>query len=117
MRAIAKVTCATFQVVILAIGAIKANSEPGDLFASIDGDPGNGVGSIYKYTPHGLQSTVATGLFALAGWPSTVQGILIASGIFSYLPRCSLITAMESLNLLQKVLKISLRQVSLILAG
>jgi len=62
MRAIAKIIRAAFQVVILTIGSLTANSEPGDLFASIDGDPGNGVGSIYKYTPNGLQSTVATGL-------------------------------------------------------
>jgi hypothetical protein len=62
VRPIAKITCAAFQVVILAIGTLTANSEPGDLFASIDGAPGNGVGSIYKYTPNGVQSTVASGL-------------------------------------------------------
>jgi sugar lactone lactonase YvrE len=67
MRPIAKITCAAFQVVILAIGTLTADSEPGDLFASIDGAPGNGVGSIYKYTPNGLQSTVATGLFRPRG--------------------------------------------------
>lgn len=55
-------TCAAFQVVILVIGTLTANSEPGDLFASIEGAPGNEVGSIYKYSPTGLQSTVATGL-------------------------------------------------------
>lgn len=67
MRAIAKIPCAVVQVVILAIGTLTANSEPGDLFASIDGDPGNGVGSIYKYTRQGLQSTVASGLFRPRG--------------------------------------------------
>lgn len=67
MRAIAKIPCAVVQVVILAIGTFTANGEPGDLFASIDGAPGNGVGSIYKYTPKGLQSTIATGLFRPRG--------------------------------------------------
>src|SRR6266487_333114 len=82
MRAIAKVTCAAFQVVILAIGAVTANSEPGDLFASIDGDPGNGVGSIYKYTPHGLQSTVATGLFRPRGLAFDSAGNLFVATNF-----------------------------------
>jgi DNA-binding beta-propeller fold protein YncE len=62
MRPIAKITYAAFQVVILAIGTLTANSEPGDLFASIDGAPANSVGFIYKYTPKGVQSTVASGL-------------------------------------------------------
>src|SRR4029434_320207 len=62
MRPIAKMCYAAFQVVILAIGTLTANSEPGDLFASIDGAPGNGVGCIYKYTPNGVRSTVASGL-------------------------------------------------------
>src|SRR6516165_2905762 len=68
MRLIAKMTHAAFQVMILAIGTLTVNSEPGDLFASIDGAPGihgapgNGVGSIYKYAPNGVLSTVAYGL-------------------------------------------------------
>jgi sugar lactone lactonase YvrE len=53
-------TYAAFQVVILAIGTLTAKSEPGDLFASIDGAPGNGF--IYKYTRNGVRSTVASGL-------------------------------------------------------
>src|SRR5262245_53352777 len=60
MRATAKITCAAFQVVILAIGTLTAKSEPGDLFASIDGAPGSGF--IYKYTRNGVRSTVASGL-------------------------------------------------------
>lgn len=48
MRPIAKITCAAFQVIILAIGTPTADSEPGDLFASIDGDPGNGADSAGK---------------------------------------------------------------------
>jgi DNA-binding beta-propeller fold protein YncE len=62
MRPTAKIIYAAFQVVILAIGTLTANSEPGDLFASVDGAPANGVGFIYKYTPKGEQSTVASGL-------------------------------------------------------
>ena len=68
MKPIAKMTNAALQVMILAIGTLTVNSEPGDLFASIDGAPGihgapgNGVGSIYKYAPNGVLSTVAYGL-------------------------------------------------------
>jgi DNA-binding beta-propeller fold protein YncE len=62
MRPIAKIIYGAFKVVILAIGTLTANSEPGDLFASIDGAPANGVGFIYKYTPSGVQSTIASGL-------------------------------------------------------
>jgi DNA-binding beta-propeller fold protein YncE len=67
MGPIAKITCGALQVFILAISALTADSEPGDLFASIDGASGNGAGSIYKYTPNGLQSTVATGLLRPRG--------------------------------------------------
>jgi sugar lactone lactonase YvrE len=59
MRAIAK---AAFQVVVLAIAALTARSEPGDLFASIDGTTENGLGSIFKFTRNGERSTVASGL-------------------------------------------------------
>ena len=61
-------THAAVQVIFLAIGTFTGNSEPGDLFASIDGAPGihgapgNGVGFIYKYAPNGVPSTVAYGL-------------------------------------------------------
>jgi sugar lactone lactonase YvrE len=82
MRPIAKITCAAFQVVILAIGTLTADGEPGDLFASIDGAPGNGVGSIYKYTPHGLQSTVATGLFRPRGLAFDSTGNLFVATSF-----------------------------------
>jgi DNA-binding beta-propeller fold protein YncE len=62
MRPTAKIIYAAVQFVVLAIGTLTANSEPGDLFASIDGAPANGVGFIYKYTPNGVQTTVASGL-------------------------------------------------------
>lgn len=59
---------AVLQVMILAIGTLTIDGEPGDLFASIDGAPdihgaaGNGVSFIYKYAPNGVQTTVAYGL-------------------------------------------------------
>jgi len=68
MKPISKMTHAAVQVIFLAIGTFTGNSEPGDLFASIDGAPGihgapgNGVGFIYKYAPNGVPSTVAYGL-------------------------------------------------------
>jgi DNA-binding beta-propeller fold protein YncE len=62
MKAPAKIARAACLTLILAIDTVTANSESAELFASIDGALGNGIGSIYKYTPNGLQSTVATGL-------------------------------------------------------
>jgi sugar lactone lactonase YvrE len=62
MRLVTKIIYAAFAVVILAICALTANSEPGDLFASIDGAPENGAGFIYKFSPNGERSTVAFGL-------------------------------------------------------
>jgi hypothetical protein len=73
MRPIAKITYAAFQVVILAIGTLTANSEPGDLFASIDGAPANSVGFIYKYTPKGCKARLLLAFLALAGWLSTAR--------------------------------------------
>jgi sugar lactone lactonase YvrE len=61
-RLVRRIIHAAFALVILAMTTLTANSEPGDLFASIDGAPANGVGFIYKYTPKGVQSTVASGL-------------------------------------------------------
>ena len=51
-----------FAAVTMAIVTLTANAAPGDLFASINGGPGNGVGSIYTYTPNGIQGTFASGL-------------------------------------------------------
>ena len=62
MKTITRLIYAAFPVVILALGALTANGAPGDLFASVNGGPGNGVGSIYQYTPDGVQSTFASGL-------------------------------------------------------
>lgn len=52
-----------FAVVTLAMGAVTADGAPGDLFASVNGGfPGTGLGSIYQYTPEGVQSTFVSGL-------------------------------------------------------
>jgi sugar lactone lactonase YvrE len=54
-----------FTTILLVSACIlfsTANGEPGDIFASINGARGNGAGFIYKYTPDGVQSTVASGL-------------------------------------------------------
>jgi hypothetical protein len=51
-----------FTVVILAIGAVTANGALNDLFVSINGDGNNSGGSIYQYTPSGVQSIFASAL-------------------------------------------------------
>src|SRR5206468_9080750 len=56
-----------FTVVILAIGAVTANGAPNHLFVSINGDGSNGGGSIYQYTPTGVQSIFASALSAPRG--------------------------------------------------
>lgn len=62
MKTIRKILYTAPVLVILMMGALTANCAPGDVFASINNGPGNGVGSIYKYTPAGVQTTVASGL-------------------------------------------------------
>ena len=61
-RPVRKIVVAAFVVAILAMGALTANSEPGDLFASIEAAPGNALGFIYKYSRDGVRTTVASGL-------------------------------------------------------
>jgi DNA-binding beta-propeller fold protein YncE len=60
MKRITRIIYAAFAVVALAMGTLTANAAPGDLFASIDGGPGNG--SIYRYSPTGVQTTFASSL-------------------------------------------------------
>ncbi len=60
MRPITKIIYSALTVAILAMGTLTANGASGDLFASIDAGPGNG--SIYQYTPTGVQTTFASGL-------------------------------------------------------
>jgi len=62
MKTITKLIYLAFTVVILAIGAVTANGVPNDLFVSINGDGNNGDGSIYQYTPTGVQSIFASAL-------------------------------------------------------
>jgi hypothetical protein len=62
MKIMTKLIYSAFVVVVLAIGAVTANGALNDLFASINGDGSNGGGSIYEYTPTGLQTVFASGL-------------------------------------------------------
>jgi sugar lactone lactonase YvrE len=62
MKIMTKLIYSAFVVVVLAIGAVTANGALNDLFASINSDGSNGAGSIYQYTPNGVQSTFASGL-------------------------------------------------------
>jgi hypothetical protein len=62
MKTITKPIYAIFAVVLLATGAATAQGAVNDLFVSTNGDGTNGNGSIYKYTPTGVQSLFASGL-------------------------------------------------------
>ena len=62
MKTVTKFFYSAVAVVSLAIGAITANGALNDLFVSINGDGSNGGGSIYEYTPTGVQSLFASGL-------------------------------------------------------
>jgi len=59
MKTITKLTYSTVAVVNLAISALTANADPGDIFVS---DPNHGPGVIYKFSPNGTRNTFATGL-------------------------------------------------------
>jgi DNA-binding beta-propeller fold protein YncE len=61
-RLVRRIIHAAFAVVILAMATLTVNGAPGDLFASINGGPGNGAGFIYRYTRDGAQSLFASGL-------------------------------------------------------
>jgi DNA-binding beta-propeller fold protein YncE len=53
---------AALAAALLAVTGATANGAPGDLFASINGGSGNGIGAIYQYASNGVQSTFASGL-------------------------------------------------------
>ena len=53
---------AALTALFLAIGAVTANGELGDLFASLTGTGVNGGGFLYRYTSNGMQSTLASGV-------------------------------------------------------
>jgi sugar lactone lactonase YvrE len=67
MKTITKLIYAAFAAVTLAIGAVTAQGAVNDLFVSINGDGSNGAGSIFEYTPTGVQSLFASGLSAPRG--------------------------------------------------
>ena len=62
MKTITKLIYGALAVVSLAINAVTANGALDDLFVSINGDGSNGAGSIFEYTPTGVQSLFASGL-------------------------------------------------------
>jgi DNA-binding beta-propeller fold protein YncE len=95
MRLITRIIYAAFAVAILAIGAPTANAAPGDLFASINGGPGNGAGFIYQYTPDGMQSTLASGLSRPRGLAFDSAGNLFVATIFaSNTVQCTILKVM-----------------------
>jgi DNA-binding beta-propeller fold protein YncE len=84
MKTITRIIHAAFAVVILAIGTLTANGASGDLFASINGGPGNGLGSIYQYTPTGVQTTFASGLSRPRGVAfDSVGNLFVATNFIS----------------------------------
>jgi sugar lactone lactonase YvrE len=62
MKTITKLIYTAFAVVTLTIGAVTAQGAVNDLFISINGDGSNGGGSIFEYTPTGVQSLFASEL-------------------------------------------------------
>jgi sugar lactone lactonase YvrE len=71
-----------FAVVALAMTPSTANGAPGDLFASINGCPANGVGAIYQYAPTGVQSTFASELSRPRGLAFDSLGNLFVATTF-----------------------------------
>jgi DNA-binding beta-propeller fold protein YncE len=82
MKAMIKSTCSACATLILAMATLTANGEPGDLFASVNGGFGNGVGSIYRYTPIGERSTFASGLNRPRGLAFDSAGNLFVATTF-----------------------------------
>lgn len=79
MKALTKLPSVIFAVVVLAMVALTASGAPGDsptvrptprprpprpndMFVSVNGDFGNGQGSIYQYAPNGAQSIFVSGI-------------------------------------------------------
>src|SRR5262249_44050257 len=87
MRSITKAIYSAFAVVILVMGGRMASGAPGDIFASINNGPGNGVGAIYKYTPGGVQTAVASGLSRPRGVAFDSAGnLFVATDFFNFTP-------------------------------
>jgi sugar lactone lactonase YvrE len=83
MKIIIKPICLILAVVTLAMSMVTANAAPGDLFVSVGGGYGNGVGSIYQYTPDGVQSTFAFGLSSPRGLAFDSAGNLFVATTFA----------------------------------
>ena len=83
MKRVFKCTYSLFAIVSAAMGVLTANGAPGDLFASVNGGfSGIAVGSIYQYTPDGVQSTFASGLIRPRGLAFDSKGnLFVASAI------------------------------------
>ena len=62
MKALTNLIYVALTTVSFGLGAVTANGELGDLFASLTGTGENGGGFIYRYTPTGVQSTLASGI-------------------------------------------------------
>lgn len=62
MKTITKLMYAGFTAVVLAVGAVTAQGALNNLFVSISASGFNDDGSIYEYTPTGVQSLFASGL-------------------------------------------------------
>jgi trimeric autotransporter adhesin len=83
MKTITTLIYAAFGIVILAFWTLTANGAPGDLFASVNGGPGNGLGFIYKYAPNGVQSTFAPKLSRPRGLAFDSEGNLFVATNFA----------------------------------
>src|SRR5258705_6644873 len=77
MKTITKLIYTAFAVLVLGIGAVTAQGAPNDLFASI-----NGTGSIYEYTPAGVQSLFASNLSEPRGVAFDSFGNLFVANTF-----------------------------------
>jgi DNA-binding beta-propeller fold protein YncE len=82
MKALIKSIRSACATVILAMATLTANGESGDLFASVNGGFGNGLGSIYQYTPNGERSTFASGLNRPRGLAFDSAGNLLVATTF-----------------------------------
>ena len=85
MRTITRILYTAFAVAIWEMGTLTANCAPGDIFASINNGSGNGVGAIYKYTPAGVQTTVALGLSRPRGLAfDSARNLFVATNVCNF---------------------------------
>jgi sugar lactone lactonase YvrE len=80
MKTIMKFIYLALTVVALAMGALTANGTVEDLFVSINGPDNNpNGGSIYQYTPTGVQSTFVSGIPVPRGLAFDSVGMLFVA--------------------------------------